>query len=224
MPAIRAVIFDMDGILIDTEPVWRRVEIETFGSLGLHLTEEQCMETMGVRVDEVVRIWHDRHPWEAPSCSVVTRQIVQGVIEHVRAHGEPKAGAARAMALARHAGLRVAVASSSDQALIAAVLERLDLERYVDVTWSAEYELEGKPHPAVYLTAAKLLGVPPGECVAVEDSPNGVLSAKRAGMYCIAVPDPALADDPRFKEADLRLGSLDQFSLDMLPGCSAPVQ
>jgi mannitol-1-/sugar-/sorbitol-6-/2-deoxyglucose-6-phosphatase len=206
----------MDGLLIDTEPIWRRSEIEIFGELGLHLTEEQCMQTMGVRVAEIVELWYSRHPWEGPSCEEVTRRIYASVIEHVRSEGEPMPGVLNALRLIHDRGMPCAVASSSSEVLIRAVIERLDVGRYIQIVCSADDEAEGKPHPAVYLTAARRLGVAPEQCVAFEDSPNGVLSAKAAGMLCIVVPDPYLAADPRMDRADIRLQSLDEFAAETL--------
>jgi beta-phosphoglucomutase-like phosphatase (HAD superfamily) len=212
----------MDGLLIDTEPIWRRVEIEVFGAVGLHLTEEQCLETMGVRIGEVVRLWHSRHPWHGPSTAEVTARIVEGVIEHVQTEGEPKAGVCEALDIVDRAGLPIAIASSSSEDMIRAVLRRLNIEHYVRVICSADDEAEGKPHPAVYLTAARRLGVDPGSCLAFEDSPNGVLSAKAAGMCCIVVPDPHLADDSRMSAADIRLESLTSFTGSLLHGLMDP--
>ncbi len=212
MTGIRAAIFDMDGLLIDTEPVWRRTEIEIFGRLGLHLTEEQCLQTMGVRVAQVVELWYSRHPWSGPSCAEVTQEIIDSVISQVRNDGEAKEGVYDALDTLRRAGLPIGIASSSSDDLIQAVIERLGIGPYVEVICSADAEMEGKPHPAVYLTAARGLGVAGQDCLAFEDSPNGVRSAKAAGMYCIAVPDPYLADDPGMKAADLTLGSLAGFT------------
>jgi sugar-phosphatase len=206
----------MDGLLIDTEPIWRRSEIEIFGRLGLHLTEEQCLETMGVRVAEVVALWYRRHPWKGPSIEEVTREIVDAVIDHVREEGEPNPGVREAFDTVRTAGLPMAIASSSSEDLIRAVIKRLMLADDISVICSADQEVEGKPHPAVYLTAARLLGVSPESCLALEDSPNGILSAKAAGMYCIAVPDAFLAADPRMSEADLKLDSLSQLTPELL--------
>jgi HAD superfamily hydrolase (TIGR01509 family) len=220
MDVTGAVVLDMDGLLIDTEPVWRRAEMEVFGRLGLHLTEEQCMETMGVRVEDVVRLWHSRRPWTGPSVEEVAREIVQAVIDFVRQEGEPKAGVMTTVREIHDAGLPIAIASSSGEALIEAVIDRLGLGYAIAAVASGEHEPEGKPHPAVYLSAARALGVSPAACVAFEDSPNGVLSAKAAGMYCIVVPDPYLAADPRMGEADRTLDSLRDFTLDMLPGLS----
>jgi HAD superfamily hydrolase (TIGR01509 family) len=216
MITIQAVIFDMDGLLIDTEPVWRRCEIEIFGRLGLHLTEEQCMQTMGMRVREVVDLWYSRHPWEGPSTVEVTQEIIDRVIACVLAEGEPLPGVLSVLEMTHAAGLPLAIASSSSEHLIESVVHRFGIERYIQVICSAENEPEGKPHPAVYLRAAERLGVSPEHCLAFEDSPNGVLSAVAAGMYCIVVPDPHLAADPRMEQAQLRLPTLEAFTPDLL--------
>jgi sugar-phosphatase len=218
---LRAVIFDMDGVLIDTEPVWRRVEMAVFGSLGLHLTEADCRETMGVRIDEVVARWYERRPWAGAAVSEVVERIVTGVVDHVRADGRPMEGAVEAVRLVRACGLRNAVASSSPTRLIAAVVEALGIGHDVGVICSAADEARGKPAPDVYLRAATLLGVAPSSCLAIEDSVFGVMSARAAGMTCIVVPDPQTRADPRLGAASLRLGSLRELDRDRLAAVSA---
>jgi sugar-phosphatase len=116
-------------------------------------------------------------------------------------------GVTAAIALFERCGLRLAIASSSPLRLIDAVCDRLGLTR-ITVRCSAMDEARGKPAPDVYLTAARRLGVAAANCLALEDSPAGVASARSAGMRCVAVPDPLLATDPRYREADLVLGSL----------------
>ena len=133
--------------------------------------------------------------------------IVDRVIAHVQAEGEPMPGVTAAIALFERHGLRLAIASSSPLRMIDAVCDRLGLDR-IEVRCSAMDEVRGKPAPDVYLTAARRLGVAAAGCLALEDSPNGLASAKAAGMRCVAVPDPLLAADPRYREADLVLESL----------------
>ena len=205
---LEAVIFDMDGVLVDSEPIWQDVEIDLLGALGVPLTHELCKQTMGFRVNEAVAYWYERHPWDGPTVDDVAEQLMTGVVDAIGARGEPMVGVGAAVAFIRDAGLRLAIASSSYYRVIDAVLRRLDLTDAFEVVHSAEDEANGKPHPDVYLTAAAKLGVAPADCVAIEDSPNGVLSAKRAGMICVAVPDPGIAGDARFGDADLTLSSL----------------
>lgn len=206
----------MDGILIDTEPIWRQVEIEVFGSIGIHRTEEECLESMGVRIEEIVESCYRTHPWSGPSTAEITRRMIQGVIDEVTRAGEPLPGVRHALETVRAAGMPVGIASSSSEDLIEAVLTRLGIESYIQAICSGDREPAGKPHPAVYRKAAKSLGVPAGHCLAIEDSPNGVLAAKSAGMICIAIPDRHFAADPRMKRADLRLESLEQISASLL--------
>jgi len=142
------------------------------------------------------------------------------VIEHVLSEGEPLPGVLYTLRTVRDRGLLCAIASSSSEILIRAVIQKLNIGEFIQTICSADDEAEGKPHPAVYLTAARRLGVPPDRCVAFEDSPNGVQSAKAAGMLCIVVPDPYLAGDPRMERADLRLESLEEFSSQTLDSLS----
>lgn len=202
-----AVIFDLDGLLIDSEPIWREVEQRVFGDLGVQLTDELCRTTMGLAVDEVVAHWFALAPWPGKRLGAVEEKIVGGVIAAIRSHGTAMPGVEHALALVERLGLRRAIASSSHEIIIDAALERLGLRDAFEVVVSAEHERLGKPHPGVYLTAARRLGVDPGACVTLEDSPNGVLAAKAAGMRCIAVPEPGV-DRRALETADVVLASL----------------
>jgi beta-phosphoglucomutase-like phosphatase (HAD superfamily) len=193
----------MDGLLIDTEPVWRTAEQEVFADLGIDLTEADLLDTTGVRIDELAAA---RLPLDGPSPAEVADRITDLVIAHVKHKGEPMPGVPEAIALFGRAGLRLAIASSSPERLIDAVCTRLRLD--IDVRCSALDEPRGKPAPDVYLAAARRLGLSPARCLALEDSPAGVVSAKDAGMTCVAVPDPLLTGDPRYRRADLVLSSL----------------
>jgi sugar-phosphatase len=211
---IRGVLFDMDGLMIDSEPLWQRAEIEVFGRVGLALTRADCLETRGRRIDEVVAFWWERRPWSGPPQERLRDAIVARVIELVRREGAPKPGLAHAIGFFAERGLPLGVASSSSYAIIDAVLERLALRDRFAVVHSGEEEPRGKPDPGVYRSAARKLGVPAAACVALEDSPSGVASAKAAGMRCIAVVDATgaagdvAAERERLAHADVVLESL----------------
>ena len=204
---IEAVVFDMDGVLVDSEPMWRAVEREVFAGVGIELTDEDLYPTMGVRIGDVVDRWYRRHPWSGPSRDQVAETIVDGVARTVRERGILLDGARDAVDRVRSLGLRVALASSSPMPLILAVLSLDGLAARFDVVVSGEDEELGKPDPAVFLSAARRLEVPPDRCLVVEDSINGVRAAKAAGMVCVAVPAVG-ADDHIAVEADLVLGSI----------------
>ena len=205
---IKAVIFDMDGLLIDSEPLWKEAEVAVFIGVGVPLSYEMTDQTMGLRTDEVVAYWHQRYPWTGRSPESVGAEIDGGALQLIKEKAEPKAGVEEAIGVCESMGLPMAIASSSSMAIINAVVEKLGVGHKFTVIHSAEFEAYGKPHPAVYLSAADKLGVNPGSCLAFEDSANGVLSAKAAKMHCIAVPDPELRHDKRFGIADVVVDSL----------------
>lgn len=207
---IEAVVFDMDGVLVDSEPIWRAVERDVFAGVGIDLADEDLLPTMGVRVADVVDRWHRRHPWDEPSRERVAETIVDRVAETIERDGTLNEGAARAIDYIGGLGLPMALASSSPMRLIRAVLSMGALTDRFDAVLTAEDEARGKPDPAVYLSAARRLGVAAERCLAVEDSIHGVAAAKAAGMVCVAVPAGGAGDDG-FEEADLVLESLDRF-------------
>ena len=205
----RALIFDMDGVLIDSEPLWRRAEIEIFGDVGLRLTHRDCMKTTGLRIDEAVGYWFARVPWTGRSCEEVARRIVDRVALLIGKEGKPLPGVHRSIDMARARGWRLGLASSSSPFLIETVLGTFGLQDAFEATHSAEAETFGKPHPAVYLSTAATMDIDPSHCVAIEDSVNGVVSAIAARMRCIAIPAPESREDPRFAIATRRLASLE---------------
>lgn len=212
-------IFDLDGLLIDSEPLWRRAEVEVFGALGVPLSEEMCRQTTGLRIDEVVAYWRRRHPWpERPGSDIasVAAQNVERVRQLIEQEGKALPGVARAVEMLRGAGWRLAVASSSPPVLIEAALRRLQLLEVFEAFFSAADEERGKPDPAVYLTATRRLGVEPASAIAFEDSAAGVRSAHAAGLRVVAVPDTESWDDGRFAAADWKLRSLADFSLELV--------
>jgi mannitol-1-/sugar-/sorbitol-6-/2-deoxyglucose-6-phosphatase len=208
---IMAVILDMDGLLIDTEPVWRAAEARVFACLGIELSESDLLDSTGRTIAALVPVWRQRvaDPDVGAELSDddIADRITDQVVAYVVAEGRPMPGVTEGIELFRKFGLGLAIASSSPRRLIDAVCQRLGLSD-IEVRCSALDEVNGKPAPDVYLAAARALATAPATCLAIEDSAHGVAAAKSAGMRCIAVPDPLLAADPGYRRADLVLPSL----------------
>jgi len=178
-----------------------QAEAEILGQLGVPLTPERCLETTGLRIDEAVAHWEERYPWSGPTRSEVVERILDRVLHIITQRAPLKPGVRESLTVVRGAGLRIALASSSSLSLIEKVLDRFGLRAEFEAVVSAEGERFGKPHPGVYLTTAARLGVDPAACLALEDSVNGMLAARAAGMRCIVVPE-RWPVDPRFSSAD----------------------
>ena len=213
---MRALIFDMDGVLVDSEPLWRLAERQIFAEVGLKLTDADCESTMGMRSDEVIEHWYRLSPWEGATCAEVEARLEDRMRELLTEQAAAMPGVEASIAMARAEGLALGLATSSAPSLIEAVLTKLELGDAFAITHSAIDEEFGKPHPAVFLTTARLLGVEPPECVAIEDSVAGVRSGKAAGMRVIAVPPPHLFNEAGYDEADLKLHSLEELKPEML--------
>jgi sugar-phosphatase len=213
---MKAAIFDMDGLIIDSEPLWRLAEREVFATVGLELTDEGCRRTTGLRSDEVVGYWFERRPWTGVDRTEVVRELENGVSRLISERGRALPGVHRAIDLIRGAGLRLALATSSSHEIIHVVLSTLGLVDVFEFACSAADEDRGKPDPAVYLTTVDRLGVAAGDCLAFEDSVAGVRAARAAGTFTIAVPAPDDFDDTGFDPADLKLRSLADFDLKLL--------
>lgn len=209
---IKAAIFDMDGLLIDSEPFWHQSHIEILGSHGFTITEDDVRAMAGKRTREVVTHWHEKFEWNEPSIDDMTTAVIDNVLEMVRLRGESLPGVEKAIKLFNDHKILMAVASSSRQELIDVVMERLKLDKHMEFAVSAEHEKRGKPFPDIFLTAARLLKAKPQNCLVFEDSLNGVKAAKAAKMKVIAVPEAANLEHPEFKEADLVIPSLEKLT------------
>ncbi len=209
---IEAVIFDMDGVLIDSEPLWREAEKLVFGQVGILLTDNMCLQTTGLRVDETIEHWYRYKPWENISKEEMGREIEDTVCDIISSKGEPAPGVFKIIDFFNRAGIPKALASSSSERIIKWILKELGLSNEFPVIHSAENEEYGKPHPAVFITTAKKMNTIPNHCLAIEDSLAGLIAAKSAKMRTIVVPEEIHRDNPRFSIADIRLNSLADFS------------
>jgi HAD superfamily hydrolase (TIGR01509 family) len=186
---LAAVVFDMDGVIIDSEPYWHVAEVEVFGSVGVPLTTEMCRQTTGLRMSATVDHWYEHYPWTGPAKLEIESRVKVRVGELVARHGRAIEGAIELIAALRGAGVPLAVCSSSPVFLIESVCEKLGIRQHFEFLQSAEDCVRGKPHPDPYLAAAAGLRQPPARCVAIEDSLNGMRSAKAAGMRVVGFTD-----------------------------------
>jgi len=216
---ILAAIFDMDGLLIDSEPLWDRAELDVVASLGVDISRRnELPDTLGLRIDMVVELWYAQQPWNGPSRQEVTDRIIHRAISLVEEKRPLLPGVHEAIALCKNSGLAVGLASASPLHMLEKVLTMFDLRDSFDALASAEKLPYSKPHPQVYLDCAAKLGVDPLTCVALEDSVNGMIASKAARMRSIVVPDAEHRADPRYVLANAKLESLEQLTLAHLRG------
>lgn len=213
---IKAVIFDMDGLLIDSEPFWRESEMAVFADNGVYLTEDDCRKTTGMRIDEVVRYWDKVYPKIELNVNVVVEAIMDKMVSGISKNGEAMPGVYKCIQLLKDLNLPMALASASQFRLINAVVDKLDLRSVFSVIESAENMAYGKPHPEIFIETAKKLKVNPDECLVFEDSIFGVIAAKAARMKVIAVPEIKNYRCREFAVADFKIASLEWFTTSFL--------
>lgn len=213
---IRAVIFDMDGLLIDSEPFWQEAGKETMEVYNAVLSDEQFHSSTGLRTKEWVHWWFTHFGIDAAHAPEAESTIVAKALEKIGSNGKGMAGVDYLFDFFKKKGLKIGLASSSPIALIEVVAKKLKIREHLHALSSAEELTYGKPHPQVFLDCAEQLGVSPLECLVFEDSLNGVIAAKAARMKCVAVPDPAFRKDPRWAIADMVLNSLEEFGEEQL--------
>lgn len=209
-------VFDLDGLLIDSEPIWMWAQGLALEELGGRLTLAIQLDTTGLRLNEAILKWRGHFPGLEIDPGRLRARLIDLVRGKVAASAVAKPGALDSLRICREAGCRMAIASSSMPEVIEAALHRIGAKTFFDAVISAEGEEHGKPHPAVYLAAAGRLGIDPGECIAFEDSVFGLRSAKAAGMHCIAVPEEHNRGRPEYGIADRVLASLEDFRAEHL--------
>jgi mannitol-1-/sugar-/sorbitol-6-/2-deoxyglucose-6-phosphatase len=215
---MNTVIFDMDGLLIDSEPLWNQAASLLFSEYGVQLTEQQYTTTTGLRTREFLLYWfsHFRIPVEDAGHAEI--KIIDKVIELVKQKGKPMPGVSHIFDFFSERDFNIGLATSSPWSLINVVVEMLGIRKYLKAVSSADELLHGKPHPEVYLDCAEKLSVPAGQCICFEDSFNGMIAAKAARMKCVVVPAAKDLNKPVWEAADLRISSLRNFNELLLQG------
>ena len=206
---VTAAIFDMDGLLIDSEPLWDRAELEVMASLGVDITlRNELPYTLVLLFDLVVDLLFSQQPWQRVSCAQATQRIIARAIALVEEERPLLPGVKEAIALCQAQGMKIGLASASPLHMLEKVLTLFNLRDSFDTLASAEHLPCSKPHPQVYLNAAAQLGVDPLRCVTFEDSVNGMIATKAARMRSIVVPAIENRNDARWALADEKLHSL----------------
>lgn len=211
-----AAIFDMDGLLIDSEPLWQQAGAETLQEFGVTLTNEQYNLTTGLRTPEWIDYWFTHFSINKDQAKQAAKTIEQAALDKIKAHGEAMEGVQYIMEFFKSNGFLIGLASSSPMRLIEAVIEKLNIQPYLNAVTSAEHLPYGKPHPQVFLNCAELLQVPPTTCICFEDSFNGMIAAKAARMKCVVIPAPHVHHEGRWNAADRKLSSLLKFNSTIL--------
>ena len=206
------VIFDMDGLLIDSEPLWEEAGKETLKKFNVSLSAEQYHISTGLRSSEWIDHWFHHFNISMEHAVEAESIIVQTAIEKIRLKAAPMPGARHIVEFFWKRNFKIGVASSSPLELINIVTRKLEIDDMVNAKASAEKLLNGKPHPQVFLDCAALLQSSPAKCICFEDSFNGMIAAKAARMKCIVVPAHNHQQEARWAAADLKLSSLLNFN------------
>lgn len=208
MKDIKAFIFDLDGTLIDTEKIYRTVWPKAIKELGYELTDEMYLSLRSLGRPFVTQMFEK---WYGPEFDYdLVRKIRKGYFdEYIAKEGiQVKKGAVELLSYLRENGIMTAIATATDILRANEYLKMTGLDGYFDRVISATMVAEGKPSPMVYEYACSELNLKPAECIAVEDAPNGVMSAYRAGMHVIMVPDLSEPDEELEKTLFLKADTL----------------
>jgi mannitol-1-/sugar-/sorbitol-6-/2-deoxyglucose-6-phosphatase len=213
---LNTVIFDMDGLLIDSEPFWQEAGTETLREFKVTLTPIQYHHTTGLRTPEWLDYWFGFFGIDKTLIPAAAAALHENVFEKIRAYANPMPGVHHALRLFKERQFRIGLATSSPLALAKIVTGKLRIDDYFDVVTSAGDLPYGKPHPQVYMDCAAALSANPLECLAFEDSFNGLIAAKAARMKCVAIPVADQYPLLKWGAADLKLSSLLEFTGDHL--------
>jgi sugar-phosphatase len=209
---LNTVIFDMDGILIDSEPLWKEAADDVLRCYDLSMTDTQYSSTVGMRTREFLGYWFSYFKLDPKFLPEAENKIIESVTKKVIDKGNILPGVHYLLDYFKKRDFKIGLATSSPLSLVEVVVNKLDTAEYFDVFASAEALPYGKPHPMVYLNCLEQLHANPFQSLCFEDSFNGMIAAKSARMKCVIVPPASQLNDPRWQAADLKLSSLQNFT------------
>ena len=206
-------IFDMDGLLLDTEPLWGKSMLKVAEHYQIPISPAHFKYTTGLRITEVTEYWLKEFPWPGNQTSVdVADEILDDIIELSKKEARVMDGVIETLDFLKSQKIKIGLATSSPMRMINELIPYFHLTDYFDVLVSADQAIAGKPHPDVYLQCAKALQTESWNCVAFEDSINGMIAAKSARMKVVVVPEAPKYNDVRFGLADVKLHSMKEFN------------
>lgn len=195
----KAVIFDLDGTLVDSMWMWKSIDVEYLARFGLECPEDLQKEIEGMSFSETASYFKERFKLEV-SLDEIKDAWIQMSLEKYQKEVPLKPGARAFLDYIKEHGMAAGIATSNGKAMVDAVLDALDIRRYFQVVATACEVAAGKPAPDIYLNVAGRLKVAPEDCVVFEDIPAGIQAGKRAGMTVFAVEDEFSLDMKEEKE------------------------
>ena len=209
---LNTVIFDMDGLLIDSEPLWEEAGKETLAQFNVVLTPAQYHSSTGLGTATWIEHWFTHFKIDQGHAPAAAIAIVNAAIEKIEARAKPMPGVEHVLKFFKERNFKIGLASSSPMKLINMVVNKLGIDHLISAKSSAENLSYSKPHPLVFLNCADLLRSAPTDCICFEDSFNGMIAAKAARMKCVVVPARNHQQEARWAAADLKLTSLFNFN------------
>lgn len=199
MPEIQAILFDMDGVLIFSEPFWKEAEQTVFKKyFGISLSYEDVCLTTGLKTTEVVDIHKRRYGIDCDTL-YIGHEIEKEVVRLVQAHGQPMPGLQELTGWIQEKNWRRCLVTSSSPFVYKHIVQFVQLEDFFEKKFTAYDEEWGKPDPAVYHSACSYLNIAKENIVVIEDSLNGVKSAFSAGLSVLGLPEKHMQDHPEYR-------------------------
>ena len=211
----KAFIFDMDGVLIDSEPLWQQTELDLLHGYGIPITEQELARTRGMPSVPVLR--YASELYQKPlDIEKVAQELLDLAISNILKAKPLMQGVTETLELLARHDIKIAIASASPRYMLDNIVQSCGIADYFSYIASGAELAYSKPHPAVYLQAAKGLGIEPAECVGIEDSKPGMISVKAASMSCIVIPNELDFHENYWALADFKLAKMNEINLQFL--------
>lgn len=182
---LKLVIWDMDGVVIDSEPIHNKISLAAYKKYGINLTDEEAMDLIGKSNKDIWSDFKEKYSLKETVEDLTKEELLQNIKYYNENHAEPIKGVVDLLKELKETGIKVALASSSPMSFINLILDKLQIKEYFGLVLSGENFTKSKPDPQLFLAALDYFKVKPEEAVIIEDSNKGVIAAKRANINCV---------------------------------------